>query len=79
MQRSNIELQMLGRADDFPLSGGDGLQIGATYPKSAGQDFNFWQIPPFIIRQRVTRLTPRNFAAADIPKSSGPEVVAGFS
>jgi hypothetical protein len=43
---SNIELQMLPRRD-FPLSGGDGLQIGATYPKSAWQDFNFWQHPAF--------------------------------
>src|SRR5437870_11540201 len=49
-----------------------GPKIGAAKPKITRQHFNFLQRPALIIRQRVARLTPKNFADADIPISRGP-------
>ena len=47
--------------------------------KLPGSTSTFCSSPALIIRQRVARLTPKNFAEADIPKSNGPCVTEGVS
>lgn len=46
--------------------------------KLPGNTSIFCRSPPLIIRQRVARLTPSNFADAVIPKSRGPAVSVVF-
>ena len=53
----------------------NGLQIGATQPKTSWQHLDLLQKSRFDHPQRVARLTPKNFADADMPISKGPCVI----